>query len=139
MFAFFDGPQIIPEVAIVDCEGSGEVEFSTSQSRKCSRDLFYILVRRLHGIFAWHVQRNWGIGAVDVFGLRGASDRAIWERGGADGYVLVTKDGDFHRLSVFLGPPPKVVWLRLGNGHTAEVAHEEARRTLFGHAESDPR
>jgi predicted nuclease of predicted toxin-antitoxin system len=25
-------------------------------------------------------------------------------------------------MSVFLGPPPKVVWLRLGNGHTAEVA-----------------
>jgi hypothetical protein len=45
LFAFFDGPQIIPEVAIVDCEGSGEVEFSTSQSRKCSRDLFYTLVR----------------------------------------------------------------------------------------------
>ena len=25
-------------------------------------------------------------------------------------------------MSVFLGPPPKVVWLRLGNGPTAEVA-----------------
>lgn len=49
MFAFFDGPQIIPEVAIVDCEGSGEVEFYTSQSRKCSRDLFYILVRHQQG------------------------------------------------------------------------------------------
>jgi hypothetical protein len=42
--AFFGGPPIIPDVVIVDCEGSGEVEFSTIRSRKCSRDLFYILV-----------------------------------------------------------------------------------------------
>lgn len=66
---------------------------------------------------------------VDVLGLRGASDRTIWERAGADGYVLVTKDGDFHRLSVFLGPPPKVVWLRIGNGSTAHIA-----RMLRDHA-----
>lgn len=63
-----------------------------------------------------------GSAHVDTVGLRGASDRAIWDRAGADGYVLVTKDGDFHRLSVFLGPPPKVVWLRIGNGPTADVA-----------------
>ena len=73
------------------------------------------LVRLLSGIYP-------GSAHVDAFGLRGASDRAIWERAGADGYVLVTKDGDFHRMSVFLGPPPKVVWLRFGNGPTAEVA-----------------
>ncbi len=46
MVAFFGGPPIIPDVVIVDCEGSGEVEFSTIRSRKCSRDLFYILVSR---------------------------------------------------------------------------------------------
>lgn len=34
----------------------------------------------------------------------------------------MTKDGDFHRMSVFLGPPPKVVWLRTGNGPTTEIA-----------------
>jgi predicted nuclease of predicted toxin-antitoxin system len=36
--------------------------------------------------------------------------------------VLVTKDEDFHRLSVLHGAPPKVVWLRLGNCATADVA-----------------
>lgn len=59
---------------------------------------------------------------ISTMGLSGASDRVIWNKAGADGYVLVTKDGDFHRLSVFLGPPPKVVWLRLGNGSTTDVA-----------------
>ncbi len=36
--------------------------------------------------------------------------------------LLVTKDEDFHRLSVLRGAPPKVIWVRLGNCGTAEVA-----------------
>jgi predicted nuclease of predicted toxin-antitoxin system len=36
--------------------------------------------------------------------------------------VLVTKDEDFHRLSVLRGAPPKVVWLRIGNCATADIA-----------------
>ena len=59
--------------------------------------------------------------AADL-GLAGAADGALWARAAADGFVLVTKDEDFHRLSVLLGPPPKVVWIRLGNCATADVA-----------------
>lgn len=33
----------------------------------------------------------------------------------------MTKDEDFHRLSVLLGPPPKVIWIRLGNCTTSDV------------------
>ncbi len=41
----------------------------------------------------------------------------------------MTKDEDFHRLSVFRGFPPKVVWLRVGNCATSEVARlPRARR-----------
>ena len=35
--------------------------------------------------------------------------------------MIVTKDEDFHRISVLLGPPPKVIWIRLGNCATADV------------------
>jgi len=35
--------------------------------------------------------------------------------------VIVTKDEDFHRLSVLHGPPPKVIWIRLGNCSTDDV------------------
>ena len=55
-------------------------------------------------------------------GLGGAGDRAIWDRAAAEGFALVTKDEDFHRLSILLGPPPKVIWIRLGNCATADVA-----------------
>ena len=47
----------------------------------------------------------------------------MWEHAAAYGFVLVTKDEDFHRLSVFRGFPPKVVWIRLGNCSTADVIH----------------
>lgn len=59
---------------------------------------------------------------VLALGLQGAADREIWNRSAAEGFTLVTKDEDYHRLSVVLGPPPKVVRIRLGNCTTAEVA-----------------
>ncbi len=62
-----------------------------------------------------------GSAHVLTLGLAGAGDRAIWDRAAAEGFVLVTKDEDFHRLSVLLGPPPKVIWIRLGNCATADV------------------
>jgi predicted nuclease of predicted toxin-antitoxin system len=55
-------------------------------------------------------------------GLSGATDQTIWEHARAEGLVLVTKDEDFQRFSIIRGPPPKVVWLRLGNSTTADVA-----------------
>jgi predicted nuclease of predicted toxin-antitoxin system len=55
-------------------------------------------------------------------GLSGATDRAIWDRAKADGFILVTKDEDFQRLSVLLGAPPKVIWIRLGNCAPSDVA-----------------
>lgn len=63
-------------------------------------------------------------GSADVvgLGLGGATDRAIWDRAKADGFVLVTKDEDFQRLSVLLGAPPKVIWIRLGNCAPSDVA-----------------
>jgi predicted nuclease of predicted toxin-antitoxin system len=63
-------------------------------------------------------------GSTDVVGagLGGAADRAFWEHARAEGFLLITKDEDFQRLSVLLGPPPKVVWVRLGNSTTPDVA-----------------
>src|SRR5207237_8625264 len=54
-------------------------------------------------------------------GLLSAPDLAIWQHARKDGLVLVTKDADFHRLSVLFGSPPKVIWLGLGNCSTSDV------------------
>lgn len=60
--------------------------------------------------------------SVELAGLKGAADSAVWAYAAAHDYVLVTKDEDFHRLSVLHGYPPKVIWIRLGNCGTADVA-----------------
>jgi predicted nuclease of predicted toxin-antitoxin system len=51
----------------------------------------------------------------------GAPDRAIWQHAQEDGFVIVSKDEDFHRLSIFYGPPPKVIWVPLGNCSTDDI------------------
>jgi predicted nuclease of predicted toxin-antitoxin system len=53
---------------------------------------------------------------------RGATDDAIWAYARSSGLLLVTKDEDFERLSVWRGAPPRVVWIRTGNGSTSDVA-----------------
>jgi len=53
---------------------------------------------------------------------RGAADEAIWTHELEAGFLVVTKDEDFLRLSVLRGAPPKVVWIRTGNCSTADVA-----------------
>lgn len=59
---------------------------------------------------------------VRIIGKGGAADRDVWSLAREHDCVLVTKDEDFHRLSVLRGAPPKVVWLRVGNCSTMDIA-----------------
>jgi predicted nuclease of predicted toxin-antitoxin system len=55
-------------------------------------------------------------------GLATADDRAVWAYAATRGLAIVSKDADFVQLSAALGPPPKLVWLRVGNRLTRDVA-----------------
>lgn len=59
---------------------------------------------------------------VRRLGAGGSADSRVWDLAREHDCLLVTKDEDFHRLSVLRGPPPNVVWLRLGNCTTEDVA-----------------
>jgi predicted nuclease of predicted toxin-antitoxin system len=59
---------------------------------------------------------------VRLIGAGGAADTTVWQLARDHGCMLVTKDEDFHRLSVLHGAPPKVVWLRIGNCRTQDIA-----------------
>ena len=52
---------------------------------------------------------------------RAPSDEQIWEYARTADLVIVTKDEDFQRYSVWRGFPPKVIWIQLGNCSTAQV------------------
>jgi predicted nuclease of predicted toxin-antitoxin system len=53
--------------------------------------------------------------------LEHESDELIWDFAKANGYAIVTKDDGFHQRSLTLGHPPKVLWLKVGNGSRYEL------------------
>lgn len=54
-------------------------------------------------------------------GLAAATDDAVWEYARLAGYVIASKDADFHQRSFLYGAPPKVIWVRRGNCSTRDV------------------
>ncbi|HEX3247185.1 MAG TPA: DUF5615 family PIN-like protein [Chloroflexota bacterium] len=54
-------------------------------------------------------------------GLKGASDRSIWQFASDGGFTIVSKDTDFRDQSFVSGHPPKVIWLDVGNINTAAI------------------
>ena len=54
-------------------------------------------------------------------GLQAADDDTVWAYASEHGFVIVSKDADFHQRSFVLRHPPKVVWIRRGNCSTAEI------------------
>lgn len=59
---------------------------------------------------------------IEGAGMLGAEDLAVWQYAASHGLTVVSKDSDFRHLALLHGPPPKVIWLRVGNGPTAVVA-----------------
>ena len=72
-----------------------------------------------------------GISHIEVVGLRGSTDRVVWEFARDQDYAIVSKDNDFRQRSFLYGTPPKVIWLSIGNAGTDTVEsllHENRER-----------
>lgn len=77
------------------------------------------LSRKLVGLLAAEYP---GSQHVDTAGLSAADDLTVWHYAAANGLMVVSKDVDFRHLAFVHGPPPKVIWLQVGNGPTTAVA-----------------
>lgn len=64
--------------------------------------------------------------ASSALGAR-PTDAELWQHARADDRVLLTKDADFFERILLEGPPPKIVWLRVGNLRRVEL-EEHVRR-----------
>ncbi|MBC8009357.1 MAG: DUF5615 family PIN-like protein [Burkholderiales bacterium] len=73
-------------------------------------------------------------------GLSGRPDELVWAYAARNGFMIVSKDDDFHHLSFLRGAPPKVVGLRLGNCTTdrIEALLRTRRDDLHRFAEDPP-
>ena len=52
---------------------------------------------------------------ISLIGLESADDQTVWSFAKTYGYVIVSKDDDFHGMSALFGHPPKLICLRMGN------------------------
>ncbi len=53
--------------------------------------------------------------------MKATIDPIVWDFAKDNNLMIVSKDADMHDLSLVLGNPPKVIWLRLGNCSTRQV------------------
>ena len=60
---------------------------------------------------------------VSLLGLEGHPDSEIWDYARENEFTIVSKDSDFYHRSVLIGPPPQLVWLRLGNCTSDEIVN----------------
>ncbi len=58
---------------------------------------------------------------VKTLALTNTDDANIWEYAKANGFVIVSKDSDFHQRSLLYGHPPKFIYLRIGNSPTSKI------------------
>lgn len=59
---------------------------------------------------------------VSDIGLLKATDLQIWKYAKKNGYIITTNDADFNEISTINNHPPKIIWLRLGNTSTTNIA-----------------
>ncbi len=78
------------------------------------QNLSFKLCRQIADLFPGSAQ-------VRLLDLAQADDRTIWQFAKLNGFTLVSLDADFAELATLSGPPPKVIWLRLGNQPTAVI------------------
>ena len=58
---------------------------------------------------------------VKTLELINTDDVVIWEYAKTNGFVIVSKDSDFHQRSLLYGHPPKFIYLRVGNCSTSKI------------------
>ena len=59
---------------------------------------------------------------IEHLNMRGAGDATLWAYARDHGYAIASKDNDFRQYAFLHGPPPKVVWLSVGNAGTGAIA-----------------
>ena len=58
---------------------------------------------------------------VKALGLTKTEDARIWDYAAEYGFIIASKDSDFHQRSLVFGHPPKFIFLRIGNCSTTRL------------------
>jgi predicted nuclease of predicted toxin-antitoxin system len=55
-------------------------------------------------------------------GHKSSDDKTIWNFAKENSLTIVTKDSDYFDFIKVFGYPPKIIWIKSGNGPTSSVA-----------------
>jgi predicted nuclease of predicted toxin-antitoxin system len=72
------------------------------------------LITRLADLFP-ESEHVWNVGLHDV------PDATVWAYARKNEFTIVSKDADFSEISMELGYPPKLIWLKIENWSTDQV------------------
>lgn len=59
---------------------------------------------------------------VRALGLENSTDIQIWEYAIKNDFAIVSFDADYFDIASLKGHPPKIIWLRIGNTNTDNLA-----------------
>ena len=79
------------------------------------QNISFRVVRKLENYFPESVQ-------VKDLGLENFSEIQIWNYANENNFSIVTFDSVFFDLANLFEYPPKIIWLRIGNRRTDEIA-----------------
>ena len=52
---------------------------------------------------------------VTFLGMEQVDDKTLRQYAIDHGFIIATKDADFYEMNLLYGPPPQVIWLKMGN------------------------
>lgn len=86
------------------------------------QNISFRLVKKIEGIFPESEQ-------VRRIGLENKNDRIVWEFAKRENFTIVTFDSDFYDLSLLLGRPPQLIWIK-----TSDQTTKNLERLLYDRA-----
>jgi predicted nuclease of predicted toxin-antitoxin system len=84
------------------------------------QNISFRVVKKIHTLFPGSKQ-------LREAKLENATDQQVWNYAKKEKFSIVTFDGDFYDLVTLYGHPPKIIWLRMGNISTDNIANTFAK------------
>ena len=78
------------------------------------QNISHRLVDKINSLFPGSEQ-------VRRLGFENKPDKNIWDFARKKDFTIVTFDSDFYDMSLLLGHPPKVIWIKVGNLTTKNI------------------
>ena len=79
------------------------------------QNISFRIIKRIEDIFPGSI-------SVRELGYDNPHDFEIWKFAKSNNFSIVTFDSDFIDISNLRGFPPKIIWLRIGNTSTKNIA-----------------